>query len=148
MKKSVVFMGILLILAMVGISGCTSSNDNRTSVANGTSSNVKETIIFDKNVGGTNVEDQYVSVPEGAKVRIELSNTTTSSNSSYLQILSLNVVGVNGNVLANYSNNTIDVKSFSPQDGFSDNITFASGIKSVGIRTAMTKLHIKIIAIN
>jgi uncharacterized protein YcfL len=64
MKKVVLgLIGLLLVVVMV--SGCTSTAK-------------KETVIFDKNMGGRNITtNQYVNVPSDSQIRVEISNVTT-----------------------------------------------------------------------
>ena len=134
--------GIFLIVGIVGLSGCTSTAK-------------KETVIFDQNVNGTGVVSehfQYVNVPNGASVRVEISNVTMSNGGAIpsVNIWGLNVEGQQGQPLANYQQNILEVKQFREiSNGYSGNVTLKSGIKSVGIWTSgIAKTHIKVVAIS
>ena len=123
---------------VVFVSGCTSTAGT-------------ETVIFDQNVSGGQVAlSQYVNVPNNAKIRVEISNvTTTSSNLNFIGFYGLNIEGQKGQAVSNYQSNIVDMKTFENiSSGFSGNNTFNSGLKSIGMTFLNTKANVKIVAIS
>ncbi len=131
-------MGLLMIVVMV--SGCISTAQ-------------KENVIFDKNIGSSGSNVQYVNVPSDAQIRVEISNSTILKDpyfntNSTINFYGLNIDGQNGQSTSNYASNIVDEKSFSITNGFVGNSTFKSGLKSVAIVTNDAKANIKIVTIN
>lgn len=143
LKRRNIFLGVFVILLFVlMVSGCTSTAK-------------KETVLFDQNINGSGFASehfQYVNVPINAQIRVEISNITMSSNGidPSVNVWGLNVEGQQGQPLANYQQDSLEVKQFREiNNGYSGNVTLKSGIKSVGIWTSgIAKTHIKVVAIN
>lgn len=134
--------GILLILGIVMVSGCTSNGS-------------KETVIFDSDVGGEGTTLQYVNVTGSSKINVEVSNTSVVPskyfNTSYpeLNVYVLTVQGQQGQEMNNYVDNIVDEKTFKISDGFNGNTTITDkGVKSLGIVTTDAKARVKVVAIN
>jgi len=139
MKTEKLIIGVLLV-CLVGVSGCT---------GNGT-----ETVVKEIDVGGSSPTTVFVTVPDNAKIRVEISNVTIMPNPSFettypsLSFNGLDVEGQNGQTVGNYQGHLKDVKIFNNlTNGFAGNSTFKEGIKSVGIMSNEVMAHVKIVAI-
>ena len=130
--KKIVFGTLGLLLIVIIISGCTSEH--------------KQTLIFDQNVGGDGTPVKYVNVPDNVNITVEISNSTSIGRPSTINIYGLTVEGQNGQATSNYIDNIVDEKSFNITNGFNGNATLKSGLKSVAIVPNGAKANLKIIA--
>jgi hypothetical protein len=105
--------------------------------------------VKEADIGGDGIESQYMTVPSDYDLKVSITNVTKLSdtnNIAEIKEYALKIEGVNGQLPESYGNNVIETNKFGnlKTNCFEGNVTYETGVKSIGFVTNNVKAHITI----